>query len=147
MTTNKVDVKNLLWVNIPVSFIRNWLWTGLLLTLSSQTHIALQQTQTGRGHYGYLWHKETAKSFGWRSASEHILHWHPTRRTGLGLQIDLPCPPTRINVHLSRQSDLRDSARWQCVQGVKGGRRNSDIPTLLRELLLSESDGIVDRTL
>lgn len=106
MTTNKVDVKYLL---CSVSFIRNWLWTGLLLTSSSQTHIAPQQTQTGRGHYGYLWHKKTAESFGRQSASEHILHWHQTRRTGLGLQIDLPCPPTRIiTVHLSLQSDLSD---------------------------------------
>lgn len=78
---------------------------------------------------------------------------------GLASRIDLSCPPTPvITVHLSLQYDLSDlqmhqthphasEARWQCVQGVKGGRRNSDIPTLLRELLLSESDGIVDRTL
>ncbi len=56
MTTNKVDMKKLLCANTLVSFIHNWLRTGFLVTLSSlsQSHTAPHQTQTGRGHYGYL---------------------------------------------------------------------------------------------
>lgn len=36
---------------------------------------------------------ETAKSFGWEWASEHILHWHRTSSTGLGFQTQLPLSP------------------------------------------------------